>query len=192
LSVWFTVEGVVKRREESRIPERASELTPVFEDFYLCEYPKMVALAYGLSGNRLTAEDLAQEALLRAYRRWDRVGRYDKPGAWTRRVVLNLVATRHRRALVEAKSLLLFTAGQRRLLPRAADEVEALWMAVRALPRRQREVVALYYLGGHSVNEIATIVEAAEGTVKTHLHRARTSLRTSLSEFPNPDVEDET
>ena len=43
-----------------------------FEHFYLEEYPKVVALAYALSGSRMGAEDLTQEAFLRAYRDWDR------------------------------------------------------------------------------------------------------------------------
>jgi hypothetical protein len=53
-----------------------------FGHFYLHEYRGVVELAYALSGNRAGAEDIAQEAFLRAYRDWQRVGRYQYPGAW--------------------------------------------------------------------------------------------------------------
>src|SRR3546814_3216126 len=57
-----------------------------FTVFYRRELPQMVALAAAVAGHE-RAEDLAQEALLRAHREWDRIGRYDKPGAWTRREI---------------------------------------------------------------------------------------------------------
>jgi Sigma-70 region 2 len=69
--------------ETVRLPGR-------FEYFYLQEYPKVVALAYALSGSRAGAEDIAQEAFLRAYRDWDRVGSYEHQAAWVRRVAANL------------------------------------------------------------------------------------------------------
>ena len=50
----------------------------------------MVELAYALSGSRTGAEDIAQEAFLRAYRDWGRVGSYEHQAAWVRRVAANL------------------------------------------------------------------------------------------------------
>jgi len=61
-----------------------------FEDFYARDFKPVVALAYALSGNRASAEDLAQEAFLAAHRRWDKVGRLVRRDAWVRRVVANL------------------------------------------------------------------------------------------------------
>jgi DNA-directed RNA polymerase specialized sigma24 family protein len=49
-----------------------------------------VELVYALSGSRMGAEDIAQEAFLRAYRDWDRVGSYEHQAAWVRRVAANL------------------------------------------------------------------------------------------------------
>lgn len=60
-----------------------------FDAFYRSEFPRMVNIAYALSGSRLAAEDLAQDAMIAAHRQWNRVGALDKPGAWTRRVVIN-------------------------------------------------------------------------------------------------------
>jgi DNA-directed RNA polymerase specialized sigma24 family protein len=58
-----------------------------FEDLYRREFRAVLALAYALSGNRWVAEDLAQDTFLAAHREWARIGLYDDPGAWVRRVV---------------------------------------------------------------------------------------------------------
>jgi RNA polymerase sigma-70 factor (ECF subfamily) len=65
----------------------------------------VVELAYALSGNRAGAEDIAQEALLRAHRDWHRVGSYQHPGAWVRRVAANLATSALGRRLIEARAL---------------------------------------------------------------------------------------
>jgi len=62
--------------------------------------------AYALTGSWEAAEDATQEAFLRAHRDWERVGRYDQPGAWVRRVAANLAVSALRRRLAEAKALL--------------------------------------------------------------------------------------
>jgi DNA-directed RNA polymerase specialized sigma24 family protein len=76
--------------------DQALEVPWDFEQFSLREYRGVVELAYALSGNRAGAEDIAQEAFLRAHRDWHRVGRYQHPGAWVRRVA-NLAASAVRR-----------------------------------------------------------------------------------------------
>ena len=63
-----------------------------FEDFYRSELPGLVALAHGLAGPRL-AEELAQEAMLAAYRRWREVGDLEHPRAWVRRTCANLAVS---------------------------------------------------------------------------------------------------
>jgi RNA polymerase sigma-70 factor (ECF subfamily) len=60
------------------------------------------------------------------------------------------------------------------------DADEAVWAAVRALPPRQAQVVALFYVDDRSVADIARILECAEGTVKAHLHAARQALSRAL------------
>ena len=57
---------------------------------------------------------------------------------------------------------------------------EAFWQAVRRLPPRQAQAVALYYLEDYSVREISEILDCSEGTVKTHLSRARDSVARHL------------
>jgi RNA polymerase sigma-70 factor, ECF subfamily len=156
-------------------PKRAS-----FEDFYMKDYQTVVGLAYALSGSRWLAEDLAQEAFLAAHRNWPRVSAYDQPGAWVRRVVANLSVSAFRRRVVEAKTLVRIGLGERHRLPELAPADAEFWDAVRSLPRRQSQVVALHYLEDLPVAEVAAILDMAPGTVKKHLFDGRRELARRL------------
>jgi RNA polymerase sigma-70 factor (ECF subfamily) len=127
------------------------------------------------------AEDLAQEAFLAAHRDWHRIGRYDQPGAWVRRVVANKSVSVIRRRTAEARALARAAVfAERELLPDLGGSDPTFWSEVRALPRRQAQVVALYYLEDRSVAEIGDILELTTGTVKRHLFDARQRLAQRL------------
>lgn len=151
-----------------------------FEDFYVREYLAVVGLAFALSGSRWGAEDLAQEAFMAAHRDWDRIGAYERPGAWVRRVVANLSVSAFRRRAAEAKALARVPFGHQTSLPDLAEGDPEFWSAIRSLPRRQAQVVALYYLEDRSVAEIAEILDVTLGTVKRHLHNGRQTLARRL------------
>ena len=158
----------------------AVQLPGTFEHFYLEEFPVVVALAYALSGSRTGAEDIAQEAFLRAYRDWDRVGAYEHRVAWVRRVAANLATSGLRRRVVEARALIrLAGRWEPAVDPMPAENVE-FWAAVRALPSRQAQAVALYYLEDRSIQQTAAVLGCAEGTVKSHLAKARRALARRL------------
>ena len=157
-----------------------------FDALYRDEYAALVRLAWTLTGRWAVAEDLVQEAFLRAHQRWDTVGTYQRPGAWVRRVVLNLATSRGRRVAAEARALL-------RLSGRRADDDRDLtgadpdlWRAVRRLPRRQAQVLALYYVEDLPVTGIAEVLDIAEGTVRATLHQARSALVGRLGEDGGP------
>jgi RNA polymerase sigma-70 factor (ECF subfamily) len=151
-----------------------------FEDFYLKDFQAVVGLAYALSGSRWLAEDLAQEAFLAAYRNWPRVSAYDQPGAWVRRVAANLSVSAFRRRVVEAKGLVRLGLGERHRLPELQPVDGEFWEAVRSLPRRQSQVVALHYLEDLPVAEVAAVLDMAPGTVKKHLFDGRRELARRL------------
>jgi RNA polymerase sigma-70 factor, ECF subfamily len=149
-----------------------------FEDLYRRELPSMVALGTTLTGSREAGVDLAHEAMVRAYRDWAKVGNLDRPGAWIRRVLINLAVDHTRRRSRERRALA-------RLQPSPAvelrDPVSArFWAAVRALPERQRAAIALHYLDDLSVDGIAEVLEVSAGTIKTSLFKARQSLARTL------------
>lgn len=150
-----------------------------FESFYRREFRDVVGLAYVLSGSRLGAEDLAQEAFVAAHQRWDRISGYDKPGAWVRRVVANKAISGFRKKAAERKALTRF-AGQRQPLPELELEDEELWQMVRDLPKRQAQAVALFYVEDRPVNEIAEVLDCSPSTAKVHLFRGRQALAGKL------------
>jgi RNA polymerase sigma-70 factor (ECF subfamily) len=149
-----------------------------FDRFYEREFRSVVGLAYALSGSRAASEDLAQEAFIAAHRNWDKVGGYEKPEAWVRRVVSNLSVSRFRKRATELRALTRL-AGFRDesvLLPELPAEAQEFWSNVRKLPKRQAQAIALYYLEDRSVADIAEILECAPNTVKVHLHKGRQKL----------------
>ena len=139
----------------------------------------MIGLAYALSGSRVVAEDLAQEAFLAAHKSWDKVGGYEKPEAWVRRVVANMSVSLFRRKVRETKALARMR-GTEAYLPALPAEDEEFWKQVRALPKRQAQAIALFYLEDRSVADIAEILDCAENTVKVHLHKGRIKLAEKL------------
>ena len=154
---------------------------PAFDDFYRTEYGPVVGLVYSLSGSRWAAEDLAQEAFLRAHRDWDRVGAFEHPAGWVRRVAINLAMSRLRRLAAETRALRRFTGGSPVAFPPPEPESDRFWSAVRSLPRRQAQVVALFYLEDRSVAQIAEVLDIADSAVKTALLKWRRNLETRLA-----------
>ena len=151
---------------------------PDFETFFRRELPGLVALARALAGPAY-AEELAQESMLAAYQRWDQVGRYEFPSAWVRQVCANKAASVFRRRATEARALLRLTA-RAEPVHDDGDVDPDIWAEVRRLPRRQAQAIALYYVYGRSVTEVARILGCSEGSVKTHLHRGRATLAARL------------
>lgn len=151
-----------------------------FDDFYAREYGRVVALAYALTGDRGAAEDAAQDAFLAAHRDWERVGRYDAPGAWVRRVVVNRSRSRFRRRGRESSALARVAAAERASTEPQYDESEEFWRAVRALPPKLAHCVVLHYVDDLDAAAIADVLGIAPATVRVHLHRARLALAKSL------------
>ena len=149
-----------------------------FDDFYAAELPRLVVLARGLCGAGL-AEDVAQEAMLVAYRRWREVGGLEQPEQWVRRTCANLAVSQFRRRMVELRVKARLSV--RRPPPDEVDETsEEFWTAVRALPHRQAQTAALRFVYDLPIADIARTLGCSEGTVKQHLSRARRSLAATL------------
>ncbi len=166
---------------------------PDYEAFFAAQHAPLARLAYALTGSRHDAQDLAQEALVRSFEHWSTVGSYVSPEAWARRVLVNLVYSRTRRRRTE-------TIGLQRLRPRVAtrdgtelsDAAEVFWAAVRTLPPRQAQAVALRYGADLPAVEVAQILDLDPGTVRAHLHAARARLSAVLhmdtDDQPSPTV----
>ena len=139
--------------------------------------PLVAALAVYV-GDRLVAEDIAQEALARAVLRWGEVSAKDNPRAWVYRVAFNLARSRFRRLAAERRALSRRppqpdVAGPEQATPTAL----AVRNAVDGLPKRYRQVVACRFLADLSVADTAVVMGCAEGTVKSLTSKALGALR---------------
>jgi RNA polymerase sigma-70 factor (sigma-E family) len=146
-----------------------------FQEFFASQYGSLCRLGYWLTGDRDQGEELAQEALVRAYWRWAIVRRLDRPLDYARKVLVNRYRSLLRRALVEARH-----AGRVRAEP--AEPVDhdgslVLWAAVRRLPPRQRAVIVLRYQEDLPEVEVAHLLGMSVGTVKSTASRALARLR---------------
>jgi RNA polymerase sigma-70 factor, ECF subfamily len=123
------------------------------------------------------AADAVQEAFVQAGRRWGGVASRDDPAGWVRRLAVNRVAisrpNRRRRAELSAAVQPPDAAGL------SALDLDLL-AAVRALPADQRRCLCLHHIGGYPVEDVATALEIAPGTVKAHLHDGHAALRRAL------------
>lgn len=159
-----------------------------FTEFYRREWRDVVGLGFVLTGNRCVAEDLAQESFAAACRDWDRVAELDKPGAWVRKVVVNHSASWFRRRTAERHALARIGN------PAAAPdldldgEVAEVWAAVRSLPKRQAQAIALVYFDGMTVDETSQVIGCSRETARTHLKRGRQALSKRLGVKEDDDA----
>ena len=145
-------------------------------------YRRLVVQMYAVVGDAGEAEDLVQEAFVRASASGARFLRVDNPEAWLRRTAVNLHRNRWRK-------LRNFTRIRPQLeivkdLP-GLDEHLVVVDALRRLPEAQREVLALHYLADLPVLEIASALGVPEGTVKSRLMRGREALAALLEDEEN-------
>jgi len=154
-------------------------LTSGFEDVYRREYPGLVAVATALTGDVRDGEDVVQDTMVRAFVRWDHVGRLERPGAWCHRVLLNACRSRWRRRSTEAR-FWARSRRQERSTPEPSAEVMVFWGLVRELPSRPRVAVTLHFAGERTMAEIASILEVPEGTVRSDIARARVVMSAAL------------
>jgi RNA polymerase sigma-70 factor (ECF subfamily) len=160
-----------------------------FDAFFRGHYRAVTGLALVLSGDLGCAEDVAQDAFAAAHRSWDRVGRYDDPGAWVRRVVANKAASLRRRRSAERRAVNRYSLMSTESRPSAGFDEDEIWREVRRLPKRQAQVVALMFLEELSAAEVAHVLGCGEATVRTHLHRAKATLARRLD--LNDDAEED-
>lgn len=146
-----------------------------FDRFYAETFGGLAGYAWSLTGERSTAEDLAQEAMARVYARWF-VLREPQPYAF--RIVTNLARDRWRRRRHELANL-------RNLVQEDVAPADvAVLDAVERLPEQLRDVVLLYYYADLPVDEVARAVRRPVGTVKRRLHEARAHLAEALRDSP--------
>ncbi len=160
----------------------APDLPPGFEEAFSELYPRARRLAYRMLGDPTEAEDVAAEALTRAVVAWRRIGDLPYREAWVLRVTANVAVDTLRRQQRAAHAQPSFVAAPIDGEDDVHDLRLALAAALSALPRRQREVIALHHLVGMQEHEIARCLGVSVGSVKKHGHRGLSRLRARLGE----------
>jgi RNA polymerase sigma-70 factor (ECF subfamily) len=147
-----------------------------FDVFFRTAKNPLVTMAYLLSGDQEVAQDLTQEAFLRAWSRWSRISKYEDPEAWTRRVLHNLIISQSRKDKIRRRAV----ESPRSVPP--PDELHLLLAAaLRSLPDSQMRALVLHDGAGLSVREVAFEMKVPEGTVKSWLSRGRATAAERLS-----------
>lgn len=161
-----------------------------FQEYVTEQTGRLLRLAYLLTGNRHTAEDLVQEVLLRCHRRWDHVARMANPDAYVRRALINQQLSWRRRRSSSELSVApdLLPAD---ITPDSQDCLAArdlMRRALRELPRRQRTVLALRYYEALTDAEIANLLDCSTGNVRGLASRALARLREhpEFADFASP------
>jgi RNA polymerase sigma-70 factor (ECF subfamily) len=151
-----------------------------FEDFFLAERGRLLEALVVITANRAEAEELAQEAFLRVWERWDRVTAMDSPVGFLYRVSMNLYRSRVRRAAVALRKTVGFGGD-----PDELARVETRDTAVRLLgaltPRERAALVFTAYLG-YSSEEAGQLLGIKATTVRVLTGRARAALRSVTEE----------
>ena len=158
--------------------------------FVHTEYARVVRAVAVVCGDRERAEDAVQEAVVDVWVKRREVG--DLAG-WVMTAALNRARSRWRTAAAERRAFerlaqRIERPGAAAVTPSALDARVAT--ALSALPRNQREAVALHYVLDMSVADVAARLGIAEGTAKVHLHRGRQALQAALRAIPEDKVID--
>lgn len=160
------------------VPEQLVPDGPRVEDVFHVSYRRLVVQMYAVIGDRAEAEDVVQEAFVRAVAAGSRFTGTANPEAWLRATAINLHRSRWRK-------LRNFSRIKQRLaepedVPGLDDRIDVI-AALRTLPVEQREVLALHHLADLAVDDIADELGLPAGTVKSRLSRGRDALAQALT-----------
>ncbi|GHA18103.1 RNA polymerase sigma factor [Streptomyces tauricus] len=158
-----------------------------FHDFFERHYSELARLAHLLTGESDAADDLAADALLALWHRWDRVRAADHPVAYARGVVANMARSRIRSAVRERRRITLFWSQREDRtenpdVPGMVDVQEAL----RRLPFRKRACVVLRHSFDLSEKDTALALGVSVGTVKSQTSKGMAELQRLLGSRDAP------
>jgi RNA polymerase sigma-70 factor (sigma-E family) len=154
-----------------------------FEEFVAARLGALLRYATALTCDPHQADDVVAEVLVRASSRWRRIARMDQPEAYVKRMIVNeFISTRRRSSRTVPMSHDQLDSAASGFDPHAGlPDRDALMRQVRALPRKQRAVIALRYFEGHTYDEIAELLGVRPSTVRVHASQALARLRTDVT-----------
>ena len=154
-----------------------------FEAWYQGSAPRLAAALAVVAGDADVGREAAAEACTRAFERWSRVSTMGSPEAWAHTVGVNLIRRRWRRSAIERR----LATSPAPAASAQASPVPELWQAVRSLPMRQRQAIALRYVLDLTQEQVASAMGVAPGTAAATLTSARRQLRALLGNESEPE-----
>ena len=182
------VVGLRRARTLAVATTSKDDATADFRTVFDTTYPRLVRTLWFVVHDHDRAQEIAQDAFVDLHRQWRKVGSYDRPDLWVRRVALRKAQRAVRRDLRRA------SAERESARPEAVAGAPdlpdpQLIAAVASLPARQRAVVVLFYLEDRPMDEVADLLGISPATGFVHLHRARARLAALLSEPVDEEVD---
>ncbi|TCM47629.1 SigE family RNA polymerase sigma factor [Kribbella sp. VKM Ac-2568] len=151
-----------------------------FEEYVSARGQELVRLGFTVSGDYQRAEDLAQIALMQAFRAWRKVQRADDPHNYVRRILINsYLSMTRRRSFTEAPAAEIDTETT---VPDPATDIvnsDDLWRALARLSARERVVLVLRYYQDMDDRTIADLLGIKPSSVRATASRALAALRKS-------------
>jgi RNA polymerase sigma-70 factor (ECF subfamily) len=144
-----------------------------FEEFFTLERDQLFSALVLITGDRNEAEEVAQEAFVRVWERWDRVGAMDAPSGYLHRTAINAFRRRRRRAQMFRRLLGSLAPVE---ASSSADSALMLDEALRELTSRQRAALVLTELLGYSAKEAAAMLGVKPSTIGALKHQGRAAL----------------
>lgn len=148
--------------------------------FCAAAWPRLVGAISHYCGDASVAEELVQEALLRACGRWGHVSGLGSPEGWTYRVAVNLANSRWRRQRAERRARIRHGSATERAHMAPVETQLDVRNALRALSEPQREAVILRYMLDLSAEQAAEVLGSTPGAVRALTHRGAERLRSVL------------
>jgi len=168
------VARIEERRNASVMPEESGPTT--FEDFFLAGKDQLLRVMGVITGSRMEAEDITQEAFLRLFERWETVAKMENPEGYLHRVAMNQFRSRYRRAAVALRRAV--AVGPPRDVFDEVDDRDLTTRALGSLPPRQRAALVLTEALGYSGEEAGRLLGIKATTVWALTHQARAALAT--------------
>jgi RNA polymerase sigma-70 factor, ECF subfamily len=153
-----------------------------FDEVYRGTSARLLRYGYAVVGDLTEAQDLVQDAYVRAWQHWRTLAAHPNPEGWLRLVLARRAADRWRR--VARKTALLRRAGPPEAMPPPNEDTVVLVAALRQLPLAHRQALALHYLFDQPVAQVAEEIGVPIGTVKSWLSRGRAGLAEALTGSP--------
>lgn len=149
---------------------------PNFEEFYEETFRRLFTALCLVTGNRHEAEEVAQEAYLRVFERWDRIGALEDPTGYVFRVSMNVFRNRFRRASLGTRRLFSLAPPQTDDLA-AVEDRDELVRLLRELNPQERAAVLLTSILDYSAEEAGRMLGVVPSSVRSLTTRARARMK---------------